>query len=244
VFSFAAPIVLLAQQASAYLSVSMSFKPYFVPTGTYREAIGMMLAASALMLAAVVADPALARRGRHRAAAAIALIAVAVAVAAVIKSFGAYSAEDSQTLYFLLMLIMEVVAVAISPGPGRGRRLLGRSGLLIIGATIVAIMIGGALDLGSGDLWNLSNNFHDIAPIAGVAGMAIVLGRQTGSRLLALFAIPGYPFIGFNLVTYLYPTFFPPSYVIVQLIYLPALAIAVLVAAVAWRSGRRPRSGS
>jgi hypothetical protein len=243
VFSFVAPIVLLAQQAAAYLSVSMSFKPYFALTGTYREAIAMMLAASALMLAALVAGPALARRGRHRPAAAIALIAVAVAVAAAIKSFRAYSAEDSHTSYFLLMLIMEVVAVAISPGPARGRRLLGRSGLLILFATVVAIMISGALHLGRGDLANLANSFDDIVPIAGVAGIARALRRQTGSRLLALFAIPGYPFIGFNLVTYVYPTVFSSNYVILQVIYLPVVAITVLVAGAAWWSGRSMRPG-
>ena len=234
-FSVVAPFVLFVQQAAGVFgALDSRFLVAWLP----------MLTASALVLAAVVAGPALARRGRYRAVTAIALIAAAVAVVALIQAIRVdHYAEDTETPYNLLVLIMEVVAVAISPGPRHGWRLLGRKGLIILGATAIAIMFGGWLELSGGNLDDLANNFHDLAPIAGLAGLAIALRWRTGSRLLALFAIPGYMFVGFNLVTYVYPMFVTPTYGILEVMYLPTAAIAALVAAAAWWSGRRACSG-
>ncbi len=232
-FSVVAPFVLFVQQAAGVFgALDSRFQVAWLP----------MLTASALVLAAAVAGPALARRDRYRTVTAIALIAAAVAVVALIQTIRVdHYAEDTETPYNLLILIMEVVAVAISPGPRRGWQLLGRKGLIILGSTAIAMMFGGWLELSGGNQVqaDLANNFHDLAPIAGLAGLAIALRWRTGSRLLALFAIPGYMFVGFNLVTYVYPIFPTPTYVILEVTYLPTAAIAVLVATAAWWSGRR-----
>jgi hypothetical protein len=161
---------------------------------------------------------------------------------------------NSWASYFGLMLAIEIVAVLLSPGPSRGWQLLGRKGLLLLIATSVVIAASTGFHLaglvqrrtpGIPSLWNVGNFLDAVAPIVGVALIAVTLRWPAGGRLLALFAIPGYLLSGANavswVVSYIDPMYWRSRSLENGVEYLPVATIAVLIAVAVWRSSRRRR---
>ena len=174
---------------------------------------------STIALAATIACPLLARRGRTatRAATTIAVVAVAAVVAVMLQmlvDYGPYSWLG----YLTSMLLIAVVAVIASPGPGRGWQLLGRRGLVILIATAAALTASAGFHLagivqrqtpGTPSLWNVGNSMDVIVPVVGVALIAVTLRWPAGGRLLAVFAIPAYLLGGDNAVSWVVSYFYP-----------------------------------
>jgi hypothetical protein len=98
---------------------------------------------------------------------------------------------------------------------------------------------------GTPSLWNVGNSMDVIVPVVGVALIAVTLRWPAGGRLLAVFAIPAYLLGGDNavswVVSYFYPVYWRLPVLSAEIEYLPVVAIAALIVAAAWRSGRRRR---
>jgi hypothetical protein len=257
VYSVIAPVLVFITMAGAYVMSSTRTTKFDTLAYSYNNRFNELLVVSAIALTATVFCPLLARRGRTaaRTAATIAAIAVASVVAVIVQmlaDYGPYSWLD----YLSSMLTIGVVAVIASPGPGRGWQLLGRKGLIILISTAAALAASAALHLaglvqrpfnGSPSLWNLANSVDAIAPILGVALIAVTLRWPAGGRLFALFAIPGYLLAGDNAVSwvasYVDPMYWRSGSLETVVAYLPVAVIVALIVAAAWRSGcrRRPR---
>lgn len=249
-FSVIAPVLVFTQLAVTYVTL-LAAEGAFPPVPPQRnDTFIAMLLASAVALAAVVFGPVLARRRHAGAATTIGVIGGALAVAAAIWAFVTFGPVGWLVAYFAFIVAIELVAIVASPGPGRGWQLLGRKGLVILAAVALALAVGGVLDVLwlylrsriAGDLGNAANSVAEIAPVVGMVLIALILRWPIGGRLLALFAIPAYPFAGFDAARYVFPVIQSPGYVIFQATYLPAAAIAAAVLIAAWRSGRRDRS--
>jgi hypothetical protein len=253
VFSVIAPVMLFATMVGAYVVTNSRVTKFNTLQYRYNNSLQELLVASAIALAAAVICPLIARRGRAaaRIATVFGVVAIAFAVAAVsqlLVDYGAFQWTD----YLASLLVIEIVALIASPGPGRGWQLLGRKGLLLLLAMSVVITGSAGLDLAGmvqrssyNSLWNLANAVDAIAPVLGVALIAVALRWPAGGRLFALFAIPCYLHSGFDLVNNLITRFDPEYWRSGSLMngieYLPVVAIAALIAFAAWRSSRRRR---
>ena len=136
--------------------------------------------------------------------------------------------------YFFLAAGLQIVALAASPGPRRGLQLLtGKHGAVVVIATL---LVGtDAVPV------NLAVRLAVIAVIC--AGMALT--SPLGRWLLALLAIPAYPFLvgyfwlsppGFRITS----SFLPFSAALIIPYYLPPLALLILAAVAARRVSPRP----
>ena len=148
--------------------------------------------------------------------------------------FGLNEVQVGFTAFFLL----ELAAVAISPGPGRGWRVLTGKGVIIVAAIAAVAVIAETLLQGT-VLQSLRMDGNAVVLAALGLGIALILifGSDAHKRLLALLAIPGYPLLAYN---YIYSDLFPINSrsPLVQLLYLPTLAIAALVALAIWQASR------
>lgn len=211
VFSVIAPVLVFLQVAGGYLVTVVPVDRFggFASAG-FDTRLEDLLIASAVGLAAVIICPLLARRGGTSAMVArvIAVIAVALAIAAVILSLVAY-ANDSYYGFIASTLVVEIVALLASPGPRRGWELLGRRGLVALAGTAVLLASAAAFHYAglaqtghnSFDWWNIGNTVDAVGPVVGVALMAVTLGWRAGGRLFAVWAIPLYPFVGYDAVS-------------------------------------------
>jgi hypothetical protein len=198
---------------------------------------------TAVLVAALAIYPALARR-RQTTASAIGVIAAAAAVFGLVQAYRQFGGSDNElTLFLSLLAAMEVLALVTSPGPARGWELLSRRGLIVLAVISVVLRAASTASATSYQTWNYVNTINDISGIVTVLGVALTLRQPVGIRLLALWAIPGYQFLGFAAAEYLFTSLqFPSYWHELEFRFLPTAVVAVLVGLAAWRSGRRDRS--
>ena len=261
VFSVIAPFLLFFQLAVVYVNVASIGPSPRDSSLAMKFAVLTMLIASAAALAVVAIGPALARRGRNATVTAIAGFGAVMALAGAIQAYVVWGYHFYWLpSYFTLIVIIEVVALVASPGPKRGWELLGRNGLIILAVGAAALVAAGALDIAAtlshgqtltqigprtylvtttrGMLTRYGQFISEVSPVACVIALLLPLRWRTGLRLLALWAIPSYLLAGHDAVTNLFPQL-QTSTANLALWYLPAVAIAVLVALAAWSSNRR-----
>jgi hypothetical protein len=235
VFSVIAPILLFVQLTVAYLSlVRMSFPP---PPSGLDSAAATMLAGSALAIVSVAVGPALKRRSRSGVAKALALITAAVAITGAVQAYLAFPFYWLPP-YYSLFLVIEVAAVLISPGPSRGWQLLTRTSFIILAIIAIGVPVL-CLTRAVDYAWVI----FAAGPIAGQIGVALTLRGRTGRRLLALCAIPGCLLVGNDvLVRFVFLSVrLGGTSTIIAALYLPSLAVALMVVAAARWSARRER---
>lgn len=251
VFSVVAPIVLLGWLTAGYLAeIEWESRPGWslLRSGLasrYDLTALTVLIAAAVVVAALAICPALTRRHRTAAAAVIAVVAAAATVIGLVQVYRVNGGLDEFTLYLSLIAAMEVLALIASPGPARGWRLLGRRGLIVLAVISVVVIAASTASATGYKTWNYVNTISDISGIVTVLGVALTLPRPVGSRLMALWAIPGYQFIGFAVAQYLFTRFQMSPYFEFGFRLLPTALIGVLVGLAAWRSSRQTgmRSG-
>ena len=138
---------------------------------------------------------------------------------------------------------MEVLALLASPGPARGWQLLsGRGVIALAGISVVAIAacIASSARI---EYWDYTNTILDVSGAVSVLSVALTLRWPVGSRLLALWAIPGYQFFGFAAAQYLFTGLQFTSWVAFEVEFrlLPTALIAMLVGLAAWWPDRHNR---
>lgn len=254
VFSVVAPIVLLGWLTAGYLAEiewESRLRWSFLRSGLasrYGHALLTVLIAAAVVVAALAICPALTRRRRTVPTAVIAVVAGAAAVIGLVQVYRVFGVNDDEfTLYLSATAAMEVLALVASPGPARGWQLLSRRGLIVLAAISVVAIAATIASATGPQTWNYVNTISDISGIITVLGVALTLPRPVGGRLMALWAVPGYQFIGYAVAQYLFTRLQFPSYVAFEFEFrlLPTAVVAVLVGLAAWRSSRRTgmRSG-
>jgi hypothetical protein len=247
VFSVVAPIVLLGWLTAGYAASLAeqiglprhSFRLQFVSRvdGTLLTA----LIATAVAVIALAICPALVRRRRVPAATVVAAIAAAAAVVGLVQVYRFFGSSDSEmTLYLSLIAAMEVLALVASPGPARGWQLLSGRGVVVLAVISVVVIAGSAASGTSYQSWNFVNTIGDLSGVVTMLGVALTQRWPVGSRLMALWAIPGYQFLGFAVAQHLFPRLQFTSWRAfeIEFRFLPTAAIAVLVGLAVWRSGR------
>jgi hypothetical protein len=249
VFSVVAPVVLLGWLTAGYLAyieeqMASPLLRYYQPISRTDSALLTVLIATGVAVAALAVIPLLARRGQATAAAMVGVIAAAAAAIGLVQVYRVFGAPDTEfTLYLSLIAVMEVLALVASPGPARGWQLLSRRG--VVGLTVISVVVIAACTASGArnEYWNYVNTILDISGGVSVLGVALTLRWPVGSRLMALWAIPGYQFFGFAAAQYLFTSLQFGSYVAfeVEFRFLPTVVIAVLVGLAAWRSGRQSR---
>jgi hypothetical protein len=254
VFSVVAPVILLAWMTAGYLASNeqqseqrLFSRGYQELVSTAHSAVLTMLIATAVVVVALAVWPVLARRGQSRAAAIVALIAASAAVLGLVQVYRFFGAPDNEfTLYLSLIAVMEVLALLASPGPARGWKLLSRRGVIVLAVMSVVAIAACTASSARLEYWNYTNTILDISGAVSVLGVALTLRWPIGSRLMALWAIPGYQFFGFAAAQYLFTDLQFPSWVAfqVEFRFLPTAVIAILVGLAAWWSGRPSRSHS
>lgn len=248
VFSVVAPIVLLGWLTAGYLAeiewqsgLGWSFVRSALASRSDPPVL-TALTATAVVVAALALGPALIRRHRTVAAAVIAVVAAAAAVFGLVQAYRAFGGSYNEfTLYLSLIAAMEVLALVASPGPARGWELLSRRGLIVLAVISVAMVAVSTVSGARYQTWNYVNTISDISGIVTVFGVALMLRWPVGSRLMALWAIPGYQFLGFAAAEHLFTSLQFGSDVAfeVEFRFLPTAVVAILVGLAAWRSGRR-----
>jgi hypothetical protein len=245
-FSVVAPFLMMTQLVFLGDLVLVN-RPHgaFIPSGELAGA-SVLLVATLTALVALIAGPALARRGRPRATRAVAWVAAFIGLAAVAAGFVIFHQPSGWPLGIALLVGMEVLAIAASPGPRRGWELLRPRGLIAIGVYLlvaVAAIILGTQGRGDGSLLILY-----LGSLLMVPALALTVRWRLGVRLVLLLAIPGYPYLGFRFFGLFVPghvPFFGPRFAVsdavylLEALYLPTLAIVLIVLVVAWRTSRR-----
>ena len=244
VFSVVAPIVLFGWLAAGYLAEVELAVPYHYQEVFSRVDATLLttLIATAVAIAALAICPALTRRGRTAIAASIGIVATVCAVIGLVQAFRVFAGQDDElTLYLSILAGMEILALVASPGPARGWQLLSRRGLIVLAAISVAVIVASAVSATRN--WDFVNITSDVSGIVSVLGVALTLRWPVGSRLLVLWAIPGYQFIGFAAAQYLFTRFQYSSWAAftVEFRYLPTAVVAVLVGLATWWSGHPGR---
>lgn len=253
VFSIAAPVAALAFSVSWTVTQILAD---LLATGTqgssdvdrYAVALGTTL----LMVLAIAVPPLLALRGLRRTALLIAAIpAVFFGYFAVSQAQWAFS----RLVWCAFLFPIEVLALAISPGPKRGAKLMTKWAQMVVTAAAVLSGLAASLPGLLLSYFQPGFEFGYLAPrvtvisvpviaVAAAAGLILTLPAPIGWHLLLLLAIPFYPAViaitGLGALTS--PdggTLYGPD-----LSYPPAIALACLVAVLAWRSRHRDSTAS
>lgn len=249
-FSVVAPVVVLGWLTAGYLvevqrqNALPAPRHFAAIVEADKSTLIIMLIAAAIVVAALAVGPVLARRGQARAAYAVAAIVSVAALVSLVQMYRVFGAPDNElTLFLTLIAVMEVVALLASPGPGRGWQLLSRRGVILLAAVTVVAVAACVACASRYAYWNFANIIRDIAGAVSVLGVALTLRRPVGGRLMALWAIPGYQFLGFAAAQYLFTQLQFSSWVAfqVEFRFLPTIVIALLVVLAAWWNGRRNR---
>lgn len=250
VFSVVAPVVLLGWLTASYLASiegqprsPLSSPQYLEIISRYNFAQLTALIAVGVTVVAVAAGPALARRRQTWAVAMIAVIAAAAGVAGLAEVYRVFAPGNEYTLYVSLIAVLEVVALVASQGPARGWQLLSRRGVVVLALISVAVVAVCTAGAGRPAYWNVINPVLDISGAVSVLGVALTLRWPVGSRLMALWAIPGYQFFGYAAAQHLFTNlqYGSPTAFEVEFRLVPTAVIAVLVGLAAWWPGRRGR---
>jgi hypothetical protein len=170
------------------------------------------------------------------------VIAAAAAVFGLVQLFRVFGGSDNEiTLFLSLIAVMEILALLASPGPARGWQLLSRRGLIVLTVISVAVVAASAISGARLQTWNEVNTISDIFGIVTMLGAALTLRWPVGCRLMALWAIPGYQFLGFAAAQYLFTSLQFSSWTafVIEFRLLPTAVVAVLVGLAAWWSGHR-----
>lgn len=253
VFSVVAPVALLGWLTAGYLTtIEFQMGRGILSQRAARadSALLTALIATAIAVLALAACPALARRGRAVAASALAVIGAAAAVIGLVQAYRVFSGlgrgqDNPIPLYLTLTAAMVVLALVASPGPARGWRLLSRRGVVVLAVISVVVIAASTASATQSYPWgNVVNTILDLSGIVTVFGVALTLRWPVGSRVMALWAILGYQFIGFAAAQYLFPPYQFSSYTayVAEFRYLPTAVEAVLVGLAAWWSHRRGQS--
>jgi hypothetical protein len=242
-FSVAAPILM-----SAYLAprpyVFFRFVQLITRFASFSDLaehfiITVALSAMLLMLAALTVYAALAGRRRRLGVALIltvhVLLGTAVAVYLDLIGFGRVAVG------FIALFVTEIAAVVIAPDPGRGRRVLGGKALIFVLAVVAVTLAADKLEQASA--FAINQAVVEVAILAIGFALIMIFGSGAHKRLLALLAIPGYPILAYMPI---YSLLFAPQngnvlsrVLYVPMLYVPTLAIALLVALAIWRSSRQ-----
>jgi hypothetical protein len=251
VFSVVAPVVLLGWLTASYLANieqqvgdPLSFPRYQEIVSRTNFALLTALIAAGVAVVALAVGPVLARRRQAWAVAIIRVIAAAAGVLGLVEVYRVFGAPDNElTLYVSLIAVLEVVALVASPGPARGWQLLSRRGVVVLALISVAVIAVCTAGAARTEYWNVINTVLDISGGVSVLGVALTLPWPVGSRLMALWAIPGYQFFGFAAAQYLFTNLQYGSWAAfeVEFRFVPTAVIAVLVGLAVWWSGRRGR---
>jgi hypothetical protein len=220
------------------------------PSFTYQLIIMLLLEATAVAaVAGLAVCPVLIRRDKRLAVGLIAGAAVLIGLIATV-TFAAGSPQfGPDQVGFTAFFLAEVIAVAISPDPGRGWRVLAARGLItVIAVTVAMITIEFALQSSALSSVRIDRTGLELA--AATLGIALigVFAADAFKRMLILLLIPGYPLL---IYVQLYSVMFTYNRnAVVQVLYLPTVTIAVLVALAIWQASRKnkqapgqPRAG-
>jgi hypothetical protein len=251
VFSVVAPVVLLGWLTASYLANiarqvggPLSSPHYQEIVSRTNFALLTALIAAGVAVVALAVGPALARRRQVWAVTMIRVIAAAAGVLGLVEVYRVFGAPDNEfTLYVSLIAVLEVVALVASQGPARGWHLLSRRGVAVLALISVAVIAVCTVGAARTEYWNVINTVLDISGGVSVLGVALTLSWPVGSRLMALWAIPGYQFFGFAAAQYLFTNLQYGSWTAfeVEFRFVPTAVIAVLVGLAVWWSGRRGR---
>ncbi len=245
-YSVAAPILMLIFM-SYQLYNAFRFRPIFLlRVDAYyrhlydvgRTSVVLMEIATAAMVIALIAAPALIRR-QYRPALTVAILTPTVLGAVATLYFDlATGPLDDRQVGFTVFFAIELIAVVVARDPGRGWRILGRKSLIFLG--VVAVFAA----LETFAFQAVASTDFERSPVQiaiGIVAVALVLifGSKAVKRMLALLAIPGYPILVSVMV---YSVFYAtryggPDYL--QVLYLPTLVIALLVALAMWQASRQ-----
>ena len=244
-FSVAAPFLMLAY-VSYQLHVLLRIDERFVSFGPLgRRAIPqfeaakvgglLMVAATVAVIVALAVCPVLLRRRQRPAVTLIALVTGLLGAAATVYLGVHAGLTTDGPVGFTIFFVMEIVALLIAPDPGRGWRVLGRRGLITVVA-VAALTVAAEWLLQSGALNSLTFNRTavEVAIVAVGVALIMIFGSTAHKRMLALLLIPGYPVLG-------YVQFY--SFMLggngnLPVLYLPTLAIALLVGLAIWQASR------
>jgi hypothetical protein len=192
--------------------------------------------------------PVLLRRDKRLAVGLVAGVAVLLGLAATVNLDAGRLPLDELQVGFTAFYLVELAAVAMSPNPGRGWRALTGKGVIIV-AAIVAVTVTAETGLQGPILAALRVNQDAIGVAALAIGIVLIMifGSDAHKRLLALLAVPGYPLLAYDYVKS--DLFYGRNGAEAQVLYLPTLTIAALVALAIWHSSRqrpapdRPQAG-
>ena len=209
------------------------------PSFTYQLIIVLLLEATAVAaVAGLAVGPVLIRRDKRLAVGLIAGAAVLIGLVATV-TFDAGSPQfGPDQVGFTAFFLAELIAVAISPDPGRGWRVLAARGLITVMAVTVA-MITIEFALQSSALSSVRIDRTGLELAAAALGIALigVFASDAHKRMLILLLIPGYPLL---IYVQLYSVMFVYNRnAVVQVLYLPTVTIAALVALAIWQASRR-----
>jgi len=232
VFSLAVPAIWLIvlgvlETTTAYHAVSHG--------ETVRPSMYLLLAVPVLLAILTIVPIVLAWRGKRVAAAVVAFIPAALytalAFAPPTNNPAAFGSFDS------LLAVLQVVALAISPGPRRGAQVMTARTWAVVGATGLAMsvpLVPGLvrLPVGTG-----AAIFAGVA-VAAAAGLMVTLPAAVAARLIGLAAAPAY-LAGVSIATAYFEVRNPLVSLSYAIVYLPALAIAVLTGVLGWLGTRR-----
>jgi len=252
-FSVAAPVLMIAYLAS-HLYVLLRFEgivnriarfdryfPLRFDVTVQLTAILLMIAATVTAIAALAICPALVRQRRRLAVAVVAAVPALLGAAATvyIDRLGFFGIDVGFTALF----VTEIAAVVIAPDPGRGWRVLKRRGLIIVVAVgLLTLAAEWLLQNGALGYVNFNRIAVEVALLALGIALVLIFGSSAHKRMLALLAIPGYPILVYVQV---YSVLFnrADSNTSMQGLYLPTLAIGVLVGLAIWQASRHTAPG-
>jgi hypothetical protein len=195
----------------------------------------LMLAATVAVIVALAVCPVLLRRRQRLAVTLIAIVTGLLGAAATVYLDVHAGFSTDAPVGFTIFFVMEIVALLIAPDPGRGWRVLGRKGLITVVA-VAALTLAAELLLHSGALNSLSfdRTAVEVAILAVGVALIMIFGSTPLKRMLALLLIPGYPLLGYVQ----FYSFMLGGNGSLPVLYLPTLAIAMLVGLAIWQASR------
>ncbi len=202
------------------------------------QQLAVQVAFPALLVALTALPILLVWRGRRLAAVLLALVPAALCTAAAlmpsIRSQSTFSAADS------LLLIQQAAALAVSPGPRRGVELLSKPAWLV--ASLAGVATAGLVVISEGLLGHEPASARNVTTVCvallAAAGLLATIRRCIARRLLVLLAAPAY-LAGLSIVFSVPGTMKALFSYSTATVYLPALALSVLMAIAALLGRRR-----
>lgn len=250
-FAVVAPLLMTALTADQlyntirFVEIRFVRLPQFPHSRPFQGIAGAELTVALLMLAATVATiaalaigPAFARRRQRLAVTITAAVPVLLGATAVIYFDLLAGSSSDLAVGYTAFFVTELLAVVLAPNPGQGWRVLTRKGL-VIAVAVGAVTVATEELLQHGVLDSLNRNVIEVTAVALGIALILIFGSTAHKRMLALLAIIAYPVLAYG-EAYNFVYGFSGDGHSFSVLYLPTLAIAVLVGLAIWQSSRHP----